>query len=686
MIADNPLLDFSAFPRFDTIQPAHIEPGLAYILNDNREQIRQLLRAVTEPTWDNFMAPLGCLDDRLARVWSVISHLQQVCDSEPIRQAYQACLPQYADYVSELGQNRAIYDAVGQVHARADFAALSRAQRTVIENALRDFRLAGVGLTAEQQARCRQINRRLAELGNRFAQNLLDATEAWHLLVEDREKLAGLPERVMALAGQAAQAAGQDGWRFGLRESSYVPFMTYCDDAALRRQMYTAYATRASEVGPSGGRFDNGPLIDELLSLRHQQATLLGFAHYADYSLATKMADSVQQIADFLMRLAVPALAAAKCEWRDVRRFAQQQYGLSEVRAWDRAWVSEKMRQHRFDFSAEALRPYFPLSQVLHGLFETVGRVFGIAVQAWQPAPPVWHETVQCYRVFDQSGALCGYFYLDLFSRSGKQGGAWMADHIGRRRSARGVQHPVAFLTCNFSSPTATRPSLLSHDEIVTLFHEFGHGLHHILTRVEVAGVDGINGVPWDAVELPSQLLENWCRERAVLELASSHVDSGDPVPAELLDKLLAARNFQSAMQMLRQIEFGLFDLKLHSDPAPSGSPGVQAVLDQVRATVAVVVPPDFERFPNSFAHIFAGEYAAGYYSYQWAEVLAADAYGLFEQRGIFDRSTGQAFAAHILQRGGVEDIMHSFAAFRGRQPQVDALLRHAGLGSQAAA
>ena len=675
----NPLLDFSDLPKFDVILPEHVEPAVDFILDRNRKQIQQLIDHVEYPTWDNFMAVIEQLDDDLERVWAPVSHLNSVRDSEALREAYQACLPKLSDYSTEMGQSRQLFEKVSAISNRDDYSSMEVAKKKVIENAIRDFRLSGIDLESAEKERFREIASELSSLGNQFSQNLLDATDAWHVDIEERQGVAGIPDNALDLASQTAEEAGVVGWRFTLQAPSYLAVITYADDRALREKIYRAYVTRASETGPNAGEWDNSEIINQILRLRREQAKLLGFMHYADYSVATKMAGSSDEIFDFLEQLSGRSRKIGEKEVTELEEFAASDLGFERLEPWDYAYASEKLRQHRYDFSQEALRPYFPLPQVMKGMFDIVGRLFGIRVER-ASAPTIWHEDVQFFRIVDRKEEIRGYFYVDLFSRKHKRGGAWMADCVGRRLTPEGLQLPVAFLTCNFSAPLEDQPSLLTHEEVMTLFHEFGHGLHHMLTKVEVAGVAGINGVPWDAVELPSQFLENWCWEREALDVISGHVESGQKLPQELLRKMRDAKNFQSAMQMCRQLEFSLFDMKLHTEFDPDGNATVQDVLNQVRDRVSVVKVPPFNRFQNSFGHIFAGGYAAGYYSYKWAEVLSADAFSLFEEEGIFNSATGQSFLVNILEKGGSEEPMTLFESFRGRKPNVDALLRHSGL------
>jgi len=553
----------------------------------------------------------------------------------------------------------------------------------VVDNALRDFRLAGVDLPPEKQRRYREIQQRLARLTSRFEENLLDATQAWSKQITDVRRLAGLPESARAQARQAAEQRNQEGWVFTLEFPSYYAVMTYADDAGLRREVYEAYVTRASDQGPHAGKWDNGPIMEEILALRHELAQLLGFANYAERSLATKMAPSPEKVMAFLRDLADRSLGQAQEELEELKRFAREQYGVEELAAWDISYYSEKLRQRRYALSDEDLRPYFPEDRVLPGLFEVVKRLYGLEIRRLEGIE-TWHDDVRFYEIRDAEGRLRGQFYVDLYARPKKRGGAWMDVCISRMRRADGsVQTPVAYLTCNLTPPVGDKPALFTHDEVITLFHEFGHGLHHMLTTVDYASVAGISGVAWDAVELPSQFMENWCWQREALDLIAGHYRTGEPLPDELFDKMIAARNFQAGMQMVRQLEFSLFDFRLHLEYDPETGARIQQILDEVRAEVAVVRPPVYNRFQHGFAHIFAGGYAAGYYSYKWAEVLSSDAFGRFEEEGIFNRETGLAFLETILEQGGARDPMDLFKEFRGREPEIEALLRHSGIGGQ---
>ncbi|GAA4504251.1 oligopeptidase A [Pseudaeromonas paramecii] len=680
----NPLLSMDGLPPFSQIQPDHIQPAVAQAIADCKQRINEVLQGNEPYTWDNLVAPLEETDDRLSRIWSPVSHMNSVVNTEALRQAHDACLPLLAEFHTFVGQHAGLFQAFNQLANSDEFPRLSQAQQEYIRQTLRDFRLSGIALPPEGQARFGQIVARLSELASRFSNNVMDATLGWHKLITDQAQLAGLPESAQAAARQLAQSRELDGWLFTLDIPSYLPVMMYADERALRQEMYTAFVTRASDQGPNAGQWDNTPLMEEILALRHELAQLLGFANYAELSLATKMAEKPEQVLTFLDELAARSLPQGKAELAALKAYAEAEHGVSELAAWDLAYYAEKLKQHKYAISNEALRPYFPESKVIAGLFETVRRLFGLRIQP-HLGVQTWHPDVRFFDIYDAEGELRGSFFLDLYARAHKRGGAWMDDCQGRRYRQDGqLQRPVAYLTCNFNAPVGDQPALFTHDEVVTLFHEFGHGLHHMLTQVDVAGVAGISGVPWDAVELPSQFLENWCWEPEALAFLSGHYQTGEPLPQAELDKLLAAKNFQSAMQMLRQLEFALFDFRLHQNYQPGQAGQVLSTLTQVREQVAVVTPPAFNRFSHSFSHIFAGGYAAGYYSYKWAEVLSADAFSRFEEEGVFNAQTGQDFLQNILEQGGSREPMVLFKAFRGRAPKIDALLRHSGIHVEA--
>jgi oligopeptidase A len=673
----NPLLRPDVLPAFSEIKPEHVEPAIDAMLADCRALIERLGAEADQATWERFIDPLEEQDDRLSRAWSPVSHLNGVMNSDGLRAAYNACLPKLSDYGTEVGQNEALYRGYKHV---ASQEGLDPAQRKVLENALRDFHLSGVDLPADKKARFKEISQAMSRLTSTYSEHLLDATNAWHKQITDESRLAGLPDSAKALARQHAKERDLDGWVFTLDFPSYLPVMQYADDRALRREVYEAYATRASDQGPNAGQWDNGPLMDEILALRHEQAQLLGFANYAELSLAPKMARSTSEVMAFLNDLAARSVPQARRELDELKTFAKAEHGVDDIQPWDLAYWSEKLRLHRYDISQEELRPYFPVTRVVPGMFRVAERLFGIRIEE-QAGVDVWHPDVRFYRITDPDGRLRAQFYLDPYARQKKRGGAWMDVCVTRLKSSHREQLPVAYLVCNFTPPVDGKPSLLTHDEVQTLFHEFGHGLHHMLTEVDYPAVAGIHGVPWDAVELPSQFMENWCWERESLDLIAGHVDTGEPIPENLVQRMQAAKNFQSAMAMVRQLEFALFDFRLHLEYDPARGGRIYEILDEVRDQVAVLKPPAFNRFAHGFSHIFSGGYAAGYYSYKWAEVLSADAFSLFEERGIFDEQAGRAFREHILEKGGSADAMALYRAFRGREPTVDALLRHSGIG-----
>lgn len=679
---DNPLLAPQGLPRFSAILPEHAEAAIDTLLAQNRTQVTALLNANTRYTWNNLVQPLEELGERLNRAWSPISHLNAVVNNEALRAAYNACLPKLADYSTEMGQHEALYAAFKSIADGPEYAQLNTAQRKVIDNALRDFRLSGVALSPAQKERYKAVMQELSALQAKFEENLLDATGAWSKLIHDETRLSGLPASARALAQQAAQQQGHEtGWLFTLEFPSYLPVMTYADDRELRREVYEAYVTRASDLGPHAGRWDNGPIMERLLALRHEVAQLLGYANYAERSLATKMATSPAQVLSFLQDLARRSLPMARQELEEIRRYAQEHHGTAMIEGWDISYFAEKLRQHKYAISQEELKPYFPENKVIPGMFAVVNRLYGLQITA-VPDVEVWHPDVRFYEIRDAQGNQRGQFYLDLYARAHKRGGAWMDECLTRKRTEKDLQIPVAYLTCNFSPPIGDEPALFTHEEVETLFHEFGHGLHHMLTQVDYPSVAGISGVAWDAVELPSQFMENWCWERAALDLIAAHYRTGEPLPQDLYERMHAAKNYQAGMHMARQLEFALFDFRMHLEYDPARGGRIYEILEEVRRDVAVVHPPHFNRFPHTFSHIFAGGYAAGYYSYKWAEVLSADAFSAFEEQGIFDRTTGLRFLSTILEQGGSREPMELFVEFRGREPTIDALLRHSGIAA----
>jgi len=670
----NPLLASieTPLPLFDKINPTHVLPALEHILTKQHQRL-QTLTTQNQPTWNSLLTPLEEMDEELSRIWGPISHLNSVCDSEDLRVAYQKGMQKISQWHTELAQNEALYAGLKHI-AQHQEQALNHEQKALLNQNIRDFKLSGAELTGEAKQRFKEIRLRLSELSTLFEQHVLDATQAFTLTIEQEADLVGLPASVRDAAAQRAEEEGTKGWLFTLDIPSYLPMMQYCEKRELREKMYRAYCTRASS-----DELDNTPVIDELLTLRHEMAQLLGYNHYADYSIATKMASSSNEITAFLRELAAKSHHMAKQEIQELHNFAKQHLGINELQAWDIPFASEKLRMHTYAISQEELKPYFPEANVISGMFALVEKLYDIYIKAAQA--PLWHNDVKYFNIFNKNNEKIAAFYLDPYARSHKRGGAWMDECVVRWQKSDGkLQLPVAYLICNFDAPIGNKPALWTHDEVMTLFHEFGHGLHHMLTEVNTRGVSGINGVPWDAVELPSQFMENFCWEREVLDLFARHFETGENIPEDMFQRMTAAKNFQSGMQMLRQIEFSLFDFLLHSEYQPKGTQSVQDVLDAVRDEVAVLIPPSFNKFQNSFSHIFAGGYGAGYYSYKWAEVLSSDAYAAFEEEGISNKDTASRFRKEILSIGGSKDIMDGFIAFRGRKPNVNALLRHAGI------
>ncbi|MBR9729099.1 oligopeptidase A [Shewanella intestini] len=675
----NPLLSGSELPLFSQIKPEHILPAVDKAIADCRQSIETLLAENSHYTWDNLIAPLDDVDDVLSKIWSPISHMNAVVSNEQWREAHDACLPLLSDYGTFVGQHQGLYQAFKSIAQSPEYSSLTQAQKMVITQSLRDFELSGIGLDDKQQQRYGEIVKRLSELTSGFSNQLLDATQAWSKLITDEAELAGLPESAIAAAKAMAEAKEQTGWLFTLDFPSYLPVMTYSENRPLREECYRAFVTRASDQGPNAGEFDNSDYMNEIVALRHELANLLGFDSYADKSLATKMAENPAQVLGFLNELGQRSKAQAKAELAELKNYAKTHFDVDDMASWDLSFYAEKLQQHKYEVSQEILRPYFPEEKVLSGLFYTVKRLFGLRIEE-ERGFDTWHDDVRFFQIFDADNVPRGRFYLDLYARTGKRGGAWMDECRSRRVTSTGLQQPVAYLTCNFNGPVDGKPALFTHDEVTTLFHEFGHGIHHMLTKVDVGGVSGISGVPWDAVELPSQFMENWCWQEEALAEISGHFETGEPLPKALLDKMLAAKNFQSGMMMLRQLEFSLFDFRMHHEFDPAKGADVQGILDEVRSQIAVLTPPSFNRFQHGFAHIFAGGYAAGYYSYKWAEVLSADAFSRFEDEGIFNPQTGQSFLKHVLEMGGSEEPMTLFKRFMGREPNTDALLRHSGI------
>lgn len=677
---ENPLLNQGALPTFSNIAPNQIEPLLKEVLSQNKSKLTDYVEKNKTPSWGSLLAPLEELDSRLSKMWAPISHLHAVMESEELRAAYNACIPLLTEYHTEIMQNEKLYQAVQAIADSAEFKTLNEAQRKIIENDLRDFHLAGVDLPAHDKVRFAELQKKLSQLTTKFSENILDATHAWHFHVTDKAMLDGLSETGFALAEQTAQQQNKTGWVLTLDYPCFSDVVKHVKNRELRRKMYEAYTTRASDQGENAGRWDNSSIMEDIVKTRHELANLVGFKNYAEYSLKTKMAAKPERVLTFLNDLIEKSKPFAEREIQELTAFAKSLDQLDHLEAWDLAYYSEKLRENQYAISQEELRQYFPADKVLSGMFTVIGRLFGIKIEE-QTGVDTWHPHVKFFVIRDAQNNVRGYFYTDLYARPHKRDGAWMDDCRGRRRLPdNSIQQPVAFLTCNFNRPVGDKPALLTHDDVQTVFHEFGHCLHHLLTQVEYAPVSGINGVAWDAVEFPSQFLEHWCWDRETLNLISAHETTGKPLPDDLFNKLIAAKNFQAGMQMLRQLEFSLFDFRLHLEFDPAKGAQVQAVLDDVRKKIAVVPTPKFNRFQHSFSHIFAGGYAAGYYSYKWAEVLSSDAFSLFEEKGVFDRATGLSFMKNILEQGGVKDPLALFVAFRGREPRIDALLKQSGL------
>ncbi|TLM75702.1 M3 family metallopeptidase [Microbulbifer harenosus] len=676
--SSNPLLAAPVLPPFDTVKPEHAEPAISALIGKCREQLQSSLEKAGEhPVWEETLAPLEEAQDQLSKAFSPVSHLNSVLSGD-WRAPYESCLAKVTEYWTELGQNAELYAVYRALAKSPDFSSWPQARQQAVRHGLRDMHLGGVSLEGEKRTRYATISKRLAELKSRFANNVLDATNAWTLNITDAAELAGIPDSALAAAAALAEAKGKQGWLLTLDGPCFLAVMTHAENRALRQKVHYAYITRASDVGPNAGEFDNANVMAEILALRAEQAHLLGMKNYAERSLASKMAESPEEVEKFLWDLAKRARPAAVREFAELQAFATAELGLDKLQPWDIAWAAEKLKQARYAVSQENLRPYFPYPRVLAGMFAVAERLFGVVAER-DDTVASYHPDVHFYWLKRGGEPIAG-FYLDPYAREKKRGGAWMDDARVRRQAIAGLQLPVAYLVCNFSSPSKDAPALLTHYEVTTLFHEFGHGLHHMLTQVDVAAVSGINGVAWDAVELPSQFLENWCWEPQALAMISGHYQTGEPLPQVMLDKMLAAKNFQSAMFTVRQLEFALFDFLLHSRPEGANTEEIQRLINDVRTRVSVVpVSPD-NRFQHSFSHIFAGGYAAGYYSYKWAEVLSADAFSLFEENGIFDADTGRRFLSTVLEQGGSRDAQDLFAEFRGRAPKIDALLRHSGI------
>lgn len=673
----NPLLYLAGLPKFNEVKPEHVGPAIDSLLTEGRALIETLATSTEAPTWENFALKLEDHSEKISRAWSQVGHMNAVVNSPELREAYNENLAKLTDYGSDMSQDERLYAKYKAIQASAAFTSLTPTQQKIINNEVRDFKLGGAELPEAQKARFKAVSEELSKLGSKFEENIMDNTNDFAHYVENVGDLAGLPADAIEAALEAAKADGKTGYKFSLHFPSYLPVLQYCDNRALRETLYRAYATRASEF--SNPEWDNTSLISDILKLKKEEAQMLGFKNYAELSLATKMADSPKQVTDFLDTLAKRAKPYAERDMQELTAYAKK-LDIDDMQSWDVGYVSEKLREEKYAFSDQEVKQYFPEIKVLAGLFKVTETIFGVQVQ--KAEAPLWHEDAAFYQINDATGKPIAYFYLDLYARNNKRGGAWMDEAITRRKKANGIELPVAFLTCNFSAPVGRKPALFTHDEVNTMFHEFGHGLHHMLTQVDEYSVSGIKGVEWDAVELPSQFMENFCWEWDVLRHMTAHVETGAQLPRELFDKMVAAKNFQAGMQTMRQIEFSLFDMRLHGEFDPNGKQTALDLIEQIRDEVAVVRPPKWNRFPNSFSHIFAGGYAAGYYSYKWAEVLSADAYSLFEELGVLSHEAGKLFKDEVLAKGGSRPAMESFVAFRGREPSMDALLRHNGMAS----
>ncbi len=673
----NPLLNRDTLPSFSKIKHDHITSAVDTIITENKQAINQIELNSADPSWENFVVPLEIIDEKLSRVWSQIGHLNSVVNSEELRKEYNKNLGKISLYYSELAQNLKIFTGFKNLTLKKNYSKLSVIQKKIVNDELVGFKLGGIDLSTNKQNTFKEIKSTLSKLSAKFEENLLDSVNAFNLHITSKDILSGLPTNILKSAQLKANENKKKGWLFTLDFPTYIPLMQYADNRQLRQDMYYAYATKASEL--SNKKLDNTSHINEILKLKLQLANILGFDDYASMSLTTKMAKSSDQIIQFLNNLARKAKPFATKDMHDLEEIGAR-YNINKIEAWDIAYLSEKIKIEKFNFSDLDIKNYFPKPKVLNGLFNLVRRLYGITIT--RAKTDVWHKDVEFYEIHNQRHKLIGQFYLDLYARKNKRGGAWMDEAISKFNFNGFESIPAAYLTCNFSSPSRGRPAYFTHDEVITLFHEFGHGLHHLLTDITHYSVAGIKSVEWDAVELPSQFMENFCWEWSVIKDMTEHVDTKKTMPKILFNKMIEAKNFQSGLQTLRQVEFALFDITLHSSYKPASGKFL-AHLEKIRASIAIVKPPNWNRFPHSFSHIFAGGYAAGYYSYKWAEVLSADAYSLFEETGIFSKKIGNKFKNEILGRGGSRPAIKSFEAFRGRKPKIDALLKHSGLTSR---
>lgn len=674
----SPLLNIKTLPEFSKIKPEHVEPALDEMLFQGRKLTEKLLKENNDYSWENLIYPLELMDNQLEKMWGPVSHLNGVANTPELRDAYTACLPKLSEYSTEMGQNKALFLALQQIQDKQEELGLDSAQIKSVENSLKGFRLSGVDLPDDKKQRFAEVSKELSTLTSKYSDNVLDATNAWAKQINDPEQLAGLPDSALEQAKEAASQRDLPDWLLTLDFPSYHAVMTYADDRSLREEVYRAYSTRASDQADDP-KLDNSENMGRILQLRQEKAGLLGFKNYADLSLDRKMSESPEQVLQFLDELAEKSLPFAKKEYKELCDFADKELGIQDLQVWDNGYVSEKLKQQRYAISDEDLKPYFPVDSVLNGLFKLVETLYNISIKQVVDVD-TWHKDIRFYEILDENNQLKAQFYLDLYARQHKRGGAWMADFCNRFKTDDGLQTPVAFMTCNSAPPAGGKPALFTHNEVITLFHEFGHGLHHMMTQVDYLDISGISGVEWDAVELPSQFMENWCWQREALDMFATHYETGETLPDVLFEKMQAARHFQSAMGMVRQLEFSVFDMRIHEDSSVNSADQIKSILDKTRQHIAVVIPPEFNRFQHGFSHIFAGGYAAGYYSYKWAEVLSSDAFARFEEEGLFNQQVGKDFLTEILEVGGSRPAMESFKAFRGREPKVDALLRHSGL------
>lgn len=679
----NPLIEAYGLPKFDQVRSDHVLPAVRKVLEENRKQIAKRINSNVSPNWENVAEFAADLDENIEQIWSPIRHLNAVANDKALRQAYIDSLPLIAGYHIEIGQNRELYELWLGLENKAESLGLNSIQRKLIKDTLIEFRLSGINLNEIDRSKFLKLQQRLSILESKFEENVLDATDGWSLLINNQNKLVGMTEADLSRAHQVAKLNHEEGYRLTLDYPSYDAVMSYCENREIRKQIYTAYSTRASDKGPQAGVWDNTEIINEILEIRAELANLLGYKSYADLSLITKMAESPEKVLEFLYDLVEKASYVADKEFDEVKRFGSNRFNIKKLESWDLSYVSRKLKENNFQYNEEILKEYFPVEHVISGLFDLAKELFDLNIYEHQGKVAVWHEDVKLYDMTDEKGNLKAQFYLDLYARRNKRGGAWMDEFRGYRKKGNRIIHPVAYITCNSSPPIGDKPALFTHEDVVTLFHEFGHGLHHMLTRVPYAQLAGIKGVEWDAVELPSQFMENWCWNDLVIERISKHYKSGKPFPKSLRKILIKTRNFQSAMKLLRQIEFSLLDMKINMKNNALNNIEIQNLVDEIRDKIAVMKPPTFNRFQNSFSHIFGGGYAAGYYSYIWSEVLSADAFSRFYEEGIFNKKTGKSFMENILEKGGSDKAINLFERFRGREPRIDALIQILGINNQ---